>query len=81
MTDIDNGLSDRERQRRERQRRWGTRLEGMAHSRMGSTTFNDLIQSGKIIAKKQGNKIIIDLDSVDEYIDSLPDAAKEAPPK
>ena len=40
----------------------------------GATHFNELIKSGKIRAKKDGAKVIVDLDLVDEYIEGLPDA-------
>jgi hypothetical protein len=53
--------------------RWGTRSEGMAHGKFGSTTMNDLMQSGHITAKKAGKKVLVDLNSIDDYILSLPD--------
>jgi hypothetical protein len=52
---------------------WGTRKEGMARGRWGSTTMNALMHDGKIRAKKLGKKVIVDLNSVDSYIESLPD--------
>jgi hypothetical protein len=56
-------------------RRWGTRLEAMAYGRMGSTRLNDLMQERKIVAKKSGTKVLVDLDSIDDYYDALPDVA------
>ena len=58
-------------------RRWGTRTEAMAYSKFGSTTLNELMQAKRIIAKKQGSKVIVDFDSLDDYIDSLPDVGPE----
>jgi hypothetical protein len=54
---------------------WGTRQEGMARGRWGSTTMNELMHSGKITAKKLGSKVIVDLNSIDAYIESLPDVS------
>jgi hypothetical protein len=56
----------------ERHPRWATRTEAMAHGRLGSTTMNALMQSGKITAKKFGNKVVIDLNSIDDLYDELP---------
>ena len=56
--------------------RWATRLEAMAYGKFGSTTMNDLLQSGHIVAKKAGKKNIVDLNSIDDYILSLPDVSK-----
>lgn len=77
MTDTTDINQDQElvRRRDRRSRRWGTRQQVLDYSTLGSTTLNELIQSKKIIAKKQGTKLIIDLDSVDDHIDSLPDAS------
>jgi len=48
----------------------------MAYGKFGSTTMNDLMQSGHIVAKKAGKKNIVDLNSIDDYILSLPDVSK-----
>ena len=45
----------------------------MAYMRVGSTKMNELMQSQAILAKKDGGKVIIDLDSLDNYYDGLPD--------
>jgi hypothetical protein len=73
--DIDDDLHPRERQRRERQRRWATRQEAMTYAKIGSTLMNELMHSRRIFAKKRGSKVIVDLNSIDDYIDSLPDVA------
>jgi hypothetical protein len=56
-----------------RPHRWATRCEAMAYARIGSTKMNELLQSGRIYAKKDGRKVIVCLDSVDRYYGSLPD--------
>ena len=61
--------------------RWGTRQEGMAHGRLGSTTMNELMQTGKVRAKKLGTKVLIDLNTIDDYINSLPDVKTAATAK
>ena len=38
----------------------------------GPTHFNELIKAGKIRGKKDGGKLIVDLDSIDEYFSSCP---------
>jgi len=60
-------------------KRWAPRKVAMAYAAdAGPTHFNDLVKSGKIRAKKDGSKLIVDLDSIDEYMEALPDAtAKE----
>jgi hypothetical protein len=58
------------------QPRWATRLEAISYSKLGSTTMNDLMQSGRIVAKKAGKKVIVDLNSVDDYLSSLSDVSK-----
>jgi hypothetical protein len=43
----------------------------------GKTKMDELIEAGKVRAKKEGGRngaVDIDLDSIDEYYDSLPDA-------
>jgi hypothetical protein len=65
-------MADREKQRLARQRRWATRQEAMTYGRVGSTLMNELMQSRSIVAKKQGNKVIVDLNSIDDYYDALP---------
>ena len=63
--------------KKERQPRWASRLEAMAYGRIGSTTMNALMHSKKILAKKLGNKVIVDLNSVDDYIAALPHVGDE----
>ncbi len=57
--------------------RWASRLEAMAYGRVGSTRMNEWIKGGKVKARKDGAKVIIDLNSVDDLIESLPSAAAE----
>ena len=63
--------------KKERQPRWASRLEAMAYGRIGSTTMNALMHSKKILAKKLGNRVIVDLNSVDDYIAALPHVGDE----
>lgn len=63
--------------KKERQPRWASRLEAMAYGRVGSTTMNALMHSKKILAKKLGNRVIVDLNSVDDYIAALPHVGDE----
>jgi hypothetical protein len=60
---------------RDRQPRWATRLEAMTYARMGATRFNELMQDRKIVAKKNGGKVVVDLNSIDDLYASLPDVA------
>jgi hypothetical protein len=53
-------------------RRWASRKEAMTYMRVGATRMNELLQAGLIFAKKNGRKVIVDLDSVDHYYESLP---------
>ena len=57
--------------------RWGTRLEGMAHGKFGSTFMNSLMQSKKIVAKRDGSRVKVDLNSIDDYLEALPDVGDE----
>jgi hypothetical protein len=70
-------MSETESRRRERQRRWATRQEAMTYAKCGSTTMNEWLHSRRIYAKKQGSKVIVDLNSIDDYYASLPDVASE----
>jgi hypothetical protein len=54
-------------------RRWASRKEAMTYARVGATKMNALLQSQAILAKKDGRKVIVDLDSVDTYYGALPD--------
>ena len=70
-------MSEAESYRRARQRRWATRQEAMAYAKCGSTTMNEWLHGRRIYAKKQGNKVIIDLNSIDDYIAALPHVGDE----
>jgi hypothetical protein len=60
-------------------KRWAPRSVAMAYAAdSGATHFNELVKSGKVRAKKDGAKVIVDLDSIDEYIEGLPDATAAA---
>jgi excisionase family DNA binding protein len=60
-------------------KRWAPRKKAMVYAgESGPTHFNQLIKSGKIRAKKDGTKVLVDLDSVDAYIEALPDATAVA---
>jgi len=70
-------MSEQDNQHRERQRRWATRQEAMAYAKLGSTMMNELMHSRRIFAKKLGNKVVVDLNSIDDYYAALPDVASE----
>jgi hypothetical protein len=57
--------------------RWGTRAEGMEHGKFGSTFMNELMRSKKIIAKKDGSRVKIDLNSIDDYLEALPNVGDD----
>jgi hypothetical protein len=60
-------------------KRWVKRKVAMAYAAdAGATHFNDLVKTGRIRAKKDGPKLIVDLDSIDEYMEALPDAKATA---
>ena len=61
--------------KRKRTRRWASRREALIYGKFGSTKLNELMQARKILAKKDGTKVKIDLDTIDDYIDSLSDVA------
>jgi hypothetical protein len=44
----------------------------MEHGRVGATTMNEWMQGQKVVAKKVGKKVLIDLNTVDAHIESLP---------
>jgi hypothetical protein len=75
MAGAKSSMSERERHRRARQRRWATRQEAMIYGKIGSMTMNELLHSGRIYVKKAGTKVIVDLNSIDDLYDSLPDTA------
>jgi hypothetical protein len=50
----------------------------MAYAKVGATTMNELMRSRRIFAKKLGNKVLVDLNSVDDLIAALPDVGVEA---
>jgi hypothetical protein len=45
---------------------------------VGATRFNELTHAKKIVAKKSGKAVIVDLNSIDDYYDSLPHVGDEA---
>lgn len=54
--------------------RWATRREAISYAKVGATTLNHLMRSGRIQAKKlDGKKVLIDLNSVDALYAALPD--------
>lgn len=59
-----------------RPRRWATRQEAMAYAKVGSTKMNDLMHSRRIFAKKDGKKVIVDLNSIDDFYGTLPDVGQ-----
>jgi hypothetical protein len=56
-------------------RRRASRQQTMEYSNIGSTKLNEVIKNGSIVSKLLGSKVLIDLDSVDSYLESLPSAA------
>lgn len=60
-------------------RRWASRKEAMVYARVGSTRMNELMQGRAFVAKKDGVKVIVCLDSVDLYYEALPDVGSIAP--
>jgi hypothetical protein len=59
-------------------KRYASRKEAMAYMRVGSTKMNELMQAGLIAAKKHGVKVIVDLDSVDQYYEALPNVRAQS---
>jgi hypothetical protein len=53
--------------------RWATRLETINYAKIGATKFNNLMQAGRIPAKLDGAKVLIDLNSIDALYGTLPD--------
>ncbi len=70
-------MSEESNQRPPRVPRWAGRLNALAYSQMGATKFNALTHAKKIRAKKDGKKVIVDLNSIDDYYDSLPEVGDE----
>jgi hypothetical protein len=64
-------------QRPPRTPRWAPRLKAMAYGDFGATRFNELTHAKKIIAKKDGAKVIVDLNSIDDYYAGLPAVGDE----
>jgi hypothetical protein len=59
--------------------RWATRREAMSYGRLGSTKFSELVKDRRIVAKKlDGRKLLIDLNSIDEFYAALPEVANAA---
>jgi hypothetical protein len=58
------------------QPQWGTRKEALAKAKVGATKLSEMIKARTIVAKRlDGKKILIDLNSIDRFYESLPDAA------
>ena len=58
------------------QPRWATRLEAIKYARVGATKFSELIRDRRIVAKRlDAKKLIIDLNSIDQLYECLPDGA------
>jgi len=53
-------------------RRLITLKESLKHLRVGRTKAYELINSGKIVAYKQGHQTMIDADSIDAFQAALP---------
>ena len=53
--------------------RWATRSEAMTYAKVGATTMNELMHSHRIFAKKLGGKVVVDLNSIDDFYGALPD--------
>jgi hypothetical protein len=71
----EDNADDKDKPKRKESRRWATRTEALSYGKFGSTKLNELMQDRKILAKKDGTKVKIDLDTIDDYIDSLSDVA------
>jgi hypothetical protein len=58
------------------QPRWATRKEAIQYSKIGATKFSELIRDRRIVAKRlDARKLIIDLNSIDQLYECLPDGA------
>jgi hypothetical protein len=78
LAEDDQAEEDKGKKRKIRQRknrRWASRTEAMVYGRIGSSKLNELMQARKIVAKNSGVKVLVDLDSMDDYYDALPDVA------
>jgi hypothetical protein len=60
----------------DRPRRWATRQQAMVYAKIGSTKMNELMHSRRILAKKDGKKVIVDLNSIDDFYGALPDVGQ-----
>jgi predicted transcriptional regulator len=61
-----------------RPRRWGSRKQAMAEANVGPTKLNEMMMSGRIVAKRLDGKVLIDLDSIQELYASLPTVRETA---
>lgn len=50
--------------------------EAMRYLAIGETKLHELLNGGRIQAKKSGNRLLITVESLDAYIDSLPNAER-----
>ncbi len=48
----------------------------MRYLAIGETKLHELLNAGHIQAKKSGNRLLLTVDSLDAYIDSLPNAER-----
>jgi len=64
-----------------RRRRWGSRKQAMDEGSIGSTKLNELMMSGRIIAKRLDGKVMVDLDSIQELYEELPTVREEIAPQ
>ena len=72
-------MSDEASEKPHRYPRWAPRLKAMQYGgEIGVTHMNKLMQTGKIRAKKDGKKVIVDLNSIDQYYAALPNVAPGA---
>jgi len=59
--------------------RWATRMQAMAYAKVGSTRMNEWLKRNKakgklakLKARKDGAKVIIDLNDIDDLVEDLP---------
>ena len=55
-----------------RPRRWGSRKQAMAEANVGPTKLNEMMMSGRSVAKRLDGKVLIDLYFDQELYASLP---------
>jgi excisionase family DNA binding protein len=50
--------------------------EAMRYLSIGETKLHELLNAGSLTARKNGNRLLIEVESLDAYIDSLPIAER-----